>query len=150
MLLSSTERIYRHVRAATIKRHVRAATITARCPEGGAIGLGTVGSDAFFPSIAAAAPGEAATAVLPANPTSHYLLEMSGIPGDSTDVTYRHQIVVDGWSWGLTNPGTIAAGSGRGSGKWKPLDFVSIAPWGVASPLTALAAATGGTWTARC
>lgn len=108
----------------------------------GAIGLGTVGGAAFFPSIAAAAPGEAATAVLPATPTFQYFLDMSGIPGDSVDKTYRSQIVVRGWSWGLSNS-SVSSGGGAGVGKSTPLDFIYVAPVSVASPPTALAVATG-------
>ncbi len=109
----------------------------------GAIGLGTVGGAAFFPSIAAAAPGEAATALLPANPAFQYFLEMSGIAGDSVDKTYRGQIVVRAWSWGLSNSSIISGGGGGGGGKSTPMDFIYIAPVSVASPPTALAVATG-------
>ena len=108
----------------------------------GAISLGTAGSAAFFPSIAAAVPGEAATGMLPASPDYRYFLDVSGIPGDSTDATYRNQIVLSGWSWGVSNSG-IVAGSGGGAGKSSPMDFVYIAPMSVASPPTMLAVATG-------
>lgn len=109
----------------------------------GAVGLGTVGTAAFFPSIAAAAPGEPTTAAVPASPTNRYFLEISGIPGDSADTTYRNHIVVSGWSWGLSNSSILSAGGGGGTGKPNPMDFVYIAPMSVASPLTMLAVATG-------
>lgn len=109
----------------------------------GAVGLGTVSTAAFFPSVAAAGTGEAATAVVPVSPSYRYFLEISGIPGDSADATYRHQIVVSGWSWGMSNSGIISGGGGAGAGKSSPMDFVYIAPMSVASPLTMLAVATG-------
>ena len=108
----------------------------------GAISLGTVGSAAFFPSIAAAAPGVEAAAVIPAHPVYRYFLEVSGIPGDSVDATYRNQIPLSAWSWGLSNSGSTS-GSGSGVGKSSPMDFVYIAPMSVASPPTMLAVATG-------
>lgn len=107
----------------------------------GAVGLGTVGSAALFPSVAAAAPAELTNPV-PAGPSYRYFLEISDIPGDAADVTYRNQIVLSAWSWGLSNSGAVS-GSGGGAGKSSPTDFTYIAPMSVASPPTMLAVATG-------
>ena len=44
-------------------------------------------------------------------------LELTNIKGDSLDASFKDQIVVLAWSWGLSNSGTTHIGSGSGAGK---------------------------------
>ena len=108
----------------------------------GGISLGTVGGAAFFPSIASAAPGEPATAVIPAAPKNKYFLQLSGIAGESTDDRHKGQIEILAWSWGVKNTSNPIAGGGGGSSKPTPLDFIFISRLSIASPPIMLAAAT--------
>ncbi len=48
---------------------------------------------------------------------SDFLLEIEGIKGESKDSKHPATIEVLSWSWGVSNAGSAAVGSGMGSGK---------------------------------
>lgn len=52
-----------------------------------------------------------------------YYLKIEGIDGESTDDIHKGQIDIQSFSWGMSNSGSMAAGSGGGSGK---VSFTSI------------------------
>jgi type VI secretion system secreted protein Hcp len=74
---------------------------------------------------------------------SDYLLEIDGIKGESQDKKHKDTIEVESFSWGASQPGSFASGSGGGAGKvaFQDLHFTSTV--NKASPLIAKACATG-------
>jgi type VI secretion system secreted protein Hcp len=74
---------------------------------------------------------------------SDYLLDIDGIPGESKDSKYPNAIEIRSYSWGANNPGSGAHGSGSGAGKVHFEDMNFSASVSKASPLLALACATG-------
>ena len=48
---------------------------------------------------------------------SDFLLEIDGIKGESNDAKHKETIEIESFSWGVSNSGTHAAGSGGGAGK---------------------------------
>ena len=46
-----------------------------------------------------------------------YFLKLQGIDGESTDAQFGKNIELEAWSWGETNSGSHASGSGGGTGK---------------------------------
>lgn len=44
-------------------------------------------------------------------------LDITGIPGESTDIIQTNQVDVLAWSWGMANSGTTHAGTNGGAGK---------------------------------
>jgi type VI secretion system secreted protein Hcp len=48
---------------------------------------------------------------------SDYLLELDGIKGESKDKSKPATIEIMSFSWGVSNPGTMAGGGGGGAGK---------------------------------
>jgi type VI secretion system secreted protein Hcp len=46
-----------------------------------------------------------------------YYLKIEGIEGESASDTHKGQIEIDSFSWGMSNSGSMAAGSGGGAGK---------------------------------
>lgn len=75
---------------------------------------------------------------------SDFLLEIDGIKGESKDKKHPGTIEVESFSWGCSNPASMASGSGGGAGKasFSDLSFMSGGAC-VASPLLMQACATG-------
>jgi len=72
-----------------------------------------------------------------------YYLKIDGIPGESLDSKHKNEIDIESWSWGETNDGTSAYGSGGGAGKVSMQDFSFSMRVNKASPKLFLACATG-------
>ena len=72
-----------------------------------------------------------------------YFLKIDGIQGESLDAKHKGEIELESFSWGETNAGTTAAGSGRGAGKVNMQDLQVAKKLDKASPLLFLACATG-------
>ena len=72
-----------------------------------------------------------------------FLLEIDGIKGESKDSKHKDTIEVDSFSWGVSNAGTHAAGSGGGAGKASFQDIHFTSSVGKASPTIALSCASG-------
>lgn len=71
-----------------------------------------------------------------------YFLNIDGIPGESSDDKHSDEIVVESWSWGITN-NTAPGSGGGGAGRPTLSDFAFTARLSKASPRLALACATG-------
>lgn len=52
-----------------------------------------------------------------------YFVKIQGIDGESQDSKHKNEIDVISWSWGATQPGTMAYGGGGGAGKVSYQDF---------------------------
>ena len=74
---------------------------------------------------------------------SDYILEIDKIKGESKDEKNPETIEVQSFSWGISNPGSFASGGGGGTGKASFQDLHFTASVSKASPLLALASATG-------
>jgi type VI secretion system secreted protein Hcp len=74
---------------------------------------------------------------------SDYLLEIDGIKGESQDKKHKDTIEVESFSWGASQPGSFASGSGGGAGKASFQDLHFTSTVNKASPLLAKACATG-------
>jgi type VI secretion system secreted protein Hcp len=69
--------------------------------------------------------------------------KIGDIKGESLDSKHKYEVEVLSWSWGVTNSGTIARGSGGGSGKATFHDFNFSHRIDKASPLLLKACAAG-------
>ena len=74
-----------------------------------------------------------------------YLLDVTGIPGESQDdnSAYNNKIEIDGYSFGASQSGVMQAGSGRTAGKVSVQDFAFTKHADISSPKLAQACATG-------
>jgi type VI secretion system secreted protein Hcp len=72
-----------------------------------------------------------------------YFLKLDGIKGESGDAKHKDEIEVESFSWGETNAGTHAQGSGGGAGKVAMQDFHFTMKYCTASPPLMLKCATG-------
>ena len=72
-----------------------------------------------------------------------YFLKLDGIDGESGDSQFPKHIQLESWSWGETNSGQHATGSGGGAGKVSMQDFHFTVPINRSSPKLFLACATG-------
>lgn len=72
-----------------------------------------------------------------------YFLKIEGIAGESTDAKHKGEIDIESWSWGATNSGSHATGSGGGAGKVAMQDFHFVMKENKASPILMLACAQG-------
>ena len=72
-----------------------------------------------------------------------YFIQITGIAGESTDAKHKGWIDVEAWSWGETNPGQLATGSGGGAGKVQMQDLNFTTRVSKASPALFLACASG-------
>jgi len=72
-----------------------------------------------------------------------YYLKIDGIAGESTDEHHKEELDVFSWSWGVTQTGTMAHGSGGGEGKSSFSDFNFTHHVDKASPVLLKACATG-------
>jgi type VI secretion system secreted protein Hcp len=70
-------------------------------------------------------------------------LKLDGIPGESQNKAHKGEIEVLSFSWGLSNAGSHAAGSGGGVGKASFQDVHFASATTKASPLLARSCATG-------
>lgn len=81
-------------------------------------------------------------------------LKLEGIKGESTDSKHPHEIEILSYSFGVTQPGTGAQGSGHGGGRAHVQDFQITHHTDAASPTLFAMCATGkhikeGTFIAR-
>ena len=72
-----------------------------------------------------------------------YFLKIDGIPGESQDAKHKDELQVLSFSFGESQAGTMAFGSGGGAGKVQMQDFHFIMNVNKASPKLFLACATG-------
>lgn len=72
-----------------------------------------------------------------------FLLEIDGIKGESQDDKHKGTIEVDSFSWGVSNAGSHASGSGGGAGKASFQDIHFTCSVGKAAPILALSCASG-------
>ena len=69
--------------------------------------------------------------------------KIGSIKGESQDAKHKDEIVALGWSWGVTQSGTIGSGGGGGQGKASFHDFNFTHHVDKASPVLMKACATG-------
>jgi len=62
-----------------------------------------------------------------------YYLKLDGVEGESQKQGHEKEIEVLSWSWGGTNPGSFATGSGGGTGKFHAHDVSATIPLSKAS-----------------
>ncbi|OYW67579.1 MAG: Hcp1 family type VI secretion system effector [Bosea sp. 12-68-7] len=74
---------------------------------------------------------------------SDFILVLDGIKGESTDKKLEGNIDISSFSWGLSNAGTHAVGTGGGKAKASFQDIHFTAPTSKASPNLAQACANG-------
>src|SRR5436309_1605065 len=72
-----------------------------------------------------------------------YFLKVDGIDGESHDDKFAKNIELESWSWGESNSGGFAHGSGGGAGKVSMQDFHFVMLMNNASANLAQACATG-------
>ena len=72
-----------------------------------------------------------------------YFLKLDGIDGESNDAQFPKHIQLESWSWGETNSGQHATGSGGGAGKVSMQDFHFVMLMNNASATLAQACANG-------
>lgn len=70
-------------------------------------------------------------------------LKIGDIKGESTDDKHKDEIDVDNWSWGASNPGSMAYGGGGGTGKVSFHDLSFVHKVDKASPNLWKACSTG-------
>jgi len=70
-----------------------------------------------------------------------YFLKIDGVEGESTDDKHKGEIEIDSFSWGVSNPGSMAAGGGTGKATFQDMHFTMHVS--KASPKLMQAAATG-------
>jgi type VI secretion system secreted protein Hcp len=72
-----------------------------------------------------------------------YFLVIDGIKGESKDSKHPDSIEIESFSWGQSNAGSFATGGGGGAGKVQFQDLHFTSRVNKASPLLAMACATG-------
>src|SRR5207302_1330516 len=72
-----------------------------------------------------------------------YLLEIDGIKGESKDKAFPGTIELESFSWGQSNAGSHATGTGGGAGKVSFQDLHFTTHVNKSSPLLAVSCATG-------
>jgi len=70
-------------------------------------------------------------------------LKLDGIPGESTDIKHKDEIVLESFSWGESNTAVRPVGSGAGAGKVSMQDFHFTTKLNKATPLLMLHCANG-------
>ena len=65
---------------------------------------------------------------------SDFYLKLDGVEGESQKEGHTKEIELSSWSWGGSNTGSFAAGSGGGTGKFNSNDLSLSAPLSKASP----------------
>lgn len=56
-------------------------------------------------------------------PQSDYFLKIDTIPGESADLKHKNEIQIESFSFGESNAGSFAHGSGGGAGKVQMQDM---------------------------
>ncbi|HET6458908.1 MAG TPA: type VI secretion system tube protein Hcp [Nitrosopumilaceae archaeon] len=74
---------------------------------------------------------------------SDYYLKIDGIDGESTSANHKGEIDIQSFSWGVSNSGSMALGSGGGTGKVQFQDFHFTKTVDKSSPQLMQAVATG-------
>ena len=74
---------------------------------------------------------------------SDYLLKIDGIKGESSDAKHKDEIEIESFSWGATQTGSFAHGSGGGAGKVSFQDLHFTTNVNAASPTLAAHCADG-------
>jgi len=74
---------------------------------------------------------------------SDHLLEIDGIKGESKDSKHPNAIEIESYSWGASNDGSAAHGSGAGAGKVHYQDGHFTCQVNKASPLLLMACSDG-------
>jgi len=74
---------------------------------------------------------------------SDYLLEIDGVKGESSDKKHPGTIEIESFSWGATNSGSHAGGTGGGAGKVSFQDITFSCHVNKSSPILMLNCATG-------
>ena len=72
-----------------------------------------------------------------------YYLKIKGIDGEAEDKTHKNEIELESWSFGESNSGSHAGGSGGGAGKVAMQDFHFVMKINKASPKLMVACANG-------
>lgn len=72
-----------------------------------------------------------------------YFLKIDGIQGESQDDKHKNEIQLESWSFGATQSGSFAHGTGGGAGKVQMQDFHFVKKIDKAGPKLLLACATG-------
>ena len=72
-----------------------------------------------------------------------FFLKLDGTDGESMQSGHENEIDVQSWSWGETQSGTFAQGSGGGAGKVSMQDFHFVMKVNQASPKLVLNCASG-------
>jgi type VI secretion system secreted protein Hcp len=70
-------------------------------------------------------------------------LKLGDIKGESLDGKHKEEIELHSWSWGVANAGSLASGSGGGTGKANFSDLSFVHNMDKASPALLLACSTG-------
>lgn len=65
--------------------------------------------------------------------SADYYLKIDGVEGESMTEGFEKQMQIESWSWGSTNSGSAAQGSGLGTGKATMQDFHFVIQNGKAS-----------------
>ena len=74
---------------------------------------------------------------------SDMFIKIGDIKGESQDDKHKGEIDLASWSWGVSQTGTMAAGGGGGAGKANFGDLHFVHNMDKASPVLALACASG-------
>jgi type VI secretion system secreted protein Hcp len=85
----------------------------------------------------------ALAAALSCHAASDFFLKIDGIDGESIDPVHRGEIEIQSFSWGMSNSGSFATGTGGGAGKASFQDIHFTRALDKASPQLMLACATG-------
>lgn len=78
-----------------------------------------------------------------ASSSADYFLDIEGIEGESRDRGHEGEIDIVAFSWGVSNSGSAASGTGARTGKATFEDFQFTLPVSIASPELFIATATG-------
>jgi type VI secretion system secreted protein Hcp len=81
--------------------------------------------------------------LVPAKAAIDMFLKLDTVPGESVDKSHSTEIDVLAWSWGMSNPATIVAGGGIGSGKVNIQELSLTKYLDKASPLMMLGCSQG-------
>jgi len=75
--------------------------------------------------------------------SADYYLKIDTIEGEADAVGFEKQMQIESWSWGASNQGSAAQGTGLGTGKVSLQDFHFVIQNGKATPPLFLACAKG-------
>ncbi len=95
-----------------------------------------------YPVLLRAVGALALATTLSCHAASDFFLKIEGIDGESTDDRHKGEIEIQSFSWGVSNAGSFSSGGG-GAGKASFQDMHFTRRFDKASPVLALACATG-------